>query len=144
MSNPPGSPTMTHKPNPTAGLHHVAFTVKNFAECEYFYVELLGMRIDWRPDPDNLYLTTGSDNLALHRAPHDFQPAPHQHLDHIGFFLKKHEDVDDWCHYLQANNVPIKAKPKDHRDGTRSFYCADPDGNIVQMIFMPPPHKSTI
>ena len=130
---------MDQKPNATGGLRHVALFIKNFAECEHFYVSLLGMKIDWRPDPDNLYLTSGTDNLALHRAPSDFDPAKDQRLDHIGFFLSKREDVDEWCNYLSNQGIPIKAKPKDHRDGTRSFYCADPDGNIVQMIFYPLP-----
>jgi len=125
------------RPNPTAGLHHVALYVSNFDECEHFYIQLLGMTVDWRPDADNLYLTSGTDNFALHRAPADFTLAKHQRLDHIGFFLKKREDVDIWHEFLLNNQVTIKAKPKDHRDGTRSFYCADPDGNVVQMIHMP-------
>jgi catechol 2,3-dioxygenase-like lactoylglutathione lyase family enzyme len=125
------------KPNPTNGLRHVALFIKNFDACEKFYVELLGMRVDWRPDADNLYLTTGGDNFALHRAPMDFLPVKPQRLDHFGFFLNAVEDVDEWHEYLLANGVDIKAKPKDHRDGTRSFYCADPDGNVVQMIWVP-------
>lgn len=128
---------MTTKPKPTAGMHHVALFVKNMDACEQFYVDILGMKIDWHPDPDNLYLTSGSDNLALHRAPADFTPAKHQRLDHIGFFLRDRGDVDEWFEYLSSEKVVIKAKPKDHRDGTRSFYCADPDGNIVQMIHIP-------
>ena len=125
------------KPKPTLGLRHVALFIKNFTECEHFYTELLGMAIDWRPDADNLYLTTGTDNFALHRAPADFNPVKPQRLDHLGFFLKDAADVDEWCEYLRSKGVPIKAAPKDHRDGTRSFYCADPDGNIVQMIHYP-------
>jgi catechol 2,3-dioxygenase-like lactoylglutathione lyase family enzyme len=125
------------KPKPTLGLRHVALFIKNFAECEHFYIELLGMSVDWRPDADNLYLTTGADNFALHRAPADFNPVKPQRLDHLGFFLKDAADVDAWCDYLREAGVEIKAKPNDHRDGTRSFYCADPDGNIVQMIHYP-------
>ena len=125
------------KPKPTAGLHHVALYIKKFAECQHFYTELLGMKIMWQPDENNLYLTSGNDNLALHRAPVDFTPANHQHLDHIGFFLTEREEVDHWHDYLRANGVEIKAVPKDHRDGTRSFYCADPDGNAVQVIYYP-------
>lgn len=128
---------MIKRPAPTAGLNHVAFTIKHFAECEKFYTELLGMKIDWQPDADNLYLSSGKDNLALHRAPQDFSPDKHQHLDHIGFALLAREDVDAWHDYLVSQGVVIKAKPKDHRDGTRSFYCADPDGNVVQMIYYP-------
>jgi catechol 2,3-dioxygenase-like lactoylglutathione lyase family enzyme len=126
------------RPKPTAGLHHVALFIKNFSECEYFYVELLGMRIHWRPDDNDLYLTTGNDNLALHRAPADFMPAPHQHLAHIGFFLDRHDEVDSWYEFLCSHKAPIKAPPKNHRDGSRSFYCTDPDGNIVQMIAFSP------
>ncbi|OGT65180.1 MAG: glyoxalase [Gammaproteobacteria bacterium RIFCSPHIGHO2_12_FULL_45_9] len=125
------------KPNPTSGLHHVALFAKNFEACTYFYTELLGMHIVWQPDADNLYLSSGNDNLALHRAPEGFTPAPHQHLDHIGFFLQQREDVDQWHQFLCAQQVTIKAVPKDHRDGTRSFYCADPDDNVVQLIYIP-------
>jgi catechol 2,3-dioxygenase-like lactoylglutathione lyase family enzyme len=125
------------RPQPTAGLRHVALYVSHFAECEYFYTHLLGMTVDWRPDADNLYLTSGHDNFALHRAPADFMPAKHQRLDHIGFFLNERDDVDHWHAFLSAQGVTIKALPKDHRDGTRSFYCSDPDGNTVQMIYIP-------
>lgn len=125
------------KPKPTSGLRHVALYVTNFSECEHFYTELLGMKVVWRPDEDNLYLSTGSDNLALHRAAPSMTFAPNQRLDHIGFFLDEREEVDKWHDYLTANHIQIKAAPKDHRDGTRSFYCLDPDGNTVQVIFYP-------
>ena len=125
------------KPKPTGGMHHVALYVQNFTACAHFYTELLGMKVMWQPDDDNLYLTSGNDNLALHRAPKDFTPATHQHLDHIGFFLTAREDVDHWHDYLRANQVDIKAAPKDHRDGTRSFYCGDPDDNTIQFIYYP-------
>lgn len=125
------------RPKPTSGLHHVALFVKNFAACEHFYTELLGMKVVWRPDNDNLYLSSGNDNLALHRAPADFVAAKHQRLDHIGFFLAEREEVDRWHDFLSANHIEIKAAPRDHRDGTRSFYCLDPDGTTVQVIFYP-------
>lgn len=125
------------KPHPTAGLRHVALYVKKFSECEYFYTQLLGMKIVWKPDEDNLYLSSGNDNLALHRATKDFIPHPSQRLDHLGFFLNRREDVDAWYQYLLQHEVNMKAPPKDHRDHTRSFYCADPDENIVQMIYYP-------
>lgn len=124
------------KPNPTKGLRHVALFIQHFDECQRFYTELLGMSIAWQPDPDNLYLTSGQDNFALHRAPQGFSPDKYQRLDHVGFFLNERTDVDQWYEYLKSQQVDIKAPPKDHRDGSRSFYCADPDGNIVQMIFI--------
>lgn len=127
------------KPKPHKGMHHVALFVKNFEACEKFYTDILGMKVIWRPDDNNIYLTSGNDNLALHRAPEQFQPDKYQHLDHIGFFLDERNEVDVWYEYLKNQNVTIKVPPKDHRDNTRSFYCADPDGNVVQMIYYPIP-----
>ena len=124
------------RPPPTAGMRHVALYVQDFDACEHFYVELLGMQVEWRPDADNIYLTSGNDNVALHRATEAF--AGYQHLDHIGFMLNKPDDVDAWHAFLLSHNIEMRTKPKTHRDGARSFYCHDPDGNIVQMIFHPP------
>lgn len=125
------------KPKPTAGLRHVALYSSNLEACVHFYSELIGMDIVWQPDPDNYYLSSGTDNLALHRAAPDFVAGENQRLDHIGFFLTNKTDVDDWYEFLKANKVRIIKEPKDHRDGTRSCYVADPDGNIVQMIYYP-------
>lgn len=125
------------RPSPHRGLRHVALYVKNLEASVNFYVNLLGMKLVWQPDPDNFYLSSGDDNLALHRAPENFNPAAHQHLDHIGFFLGTKNEVDEWHAFLVEHQVTIKAAPKDHRDGTRSFYCEDPDGNVVQMIYYP-------
>ena len=117
-------------------MRHVALFVQDLAACERFYVELLGMTVEWRPDPDNVYLSSGNDNLALHRAPGPVSGP--QRLDHIGFILEHPEDVDAWYAFLQAHDVPMKTAPRTHRDGARSFYCLDPDGTTVQMIYHPP------
>ena len=126
------------RPSLGFGLRHVALQVQDLEACEHFYVELLGMQVEWRPDPDNLYLTSGGDNLALHRAGSgDFDEAV-QRLDHIGFMLASAEVVDQWFEWLQENGVPMRAAPRTHRDGARSFYCFAPDGTLVQMIHHPP------
>ncbi len=130
------------RPPATAGLRHVALNVKNLEACERFYVELLGMWVEWRPDADNVYLTSGSDNLALHRASSGVVPGDSQRLDHIGFIVRASEQVDAWHAFLKANGVAIVKDPKTHRDGARSFYCRDPDGNVVQMIHHPPISKN--
>ncbi len=125
------------RPPPTAGLRHVALNVRDLAACERFYTTLLGMRVEWRPDPDNVYLTNGNDNLALHRSP-AAPAAAGQSLDHIGFILERIDEVDAWHAFLVSHGVPIIKPPKTHRDGARSFYCRDPDGNTVQLIYHPP------
>ena len=126
-----------NRPPVTGGMRHVAFYAKEFEACEHFYVELLGMAVEWRPDADSVYLCSGNDNLALHRTSTEFA-SEGQHLDHIGFIMRQIEDVDAWYHFLVENNVEMRTQPKTHRDGARSFYCFDPDGNTVQMIYHPP------
>jgi catechol 2,3-dioxygenase-like lactoylglutathione lyase family enzyme len=129
---------MLSRPKAHGGLRHLALFVANFDETLHFYTELLGMVVEWQPDPDNIYLCSGCDNLALHRYQGGERPVAGQRLDHLGFIIKDIDDVDLWHAYLQVNAVPIKAAPRTHRDGARSFYCLDPDGNLVQMIYHPP------
>lgn len=123
---------------PTAGMRHVALFVQDLPACENFYVELLGMQVEWRPDEDNVYLTSGNDNLALHRAASKLNPEAMQKLDHIGFILDEIDHVDQWFEHLLAAGVKMRNEPRTHRDGARSFYCYDPDGTVVQMIYHPP------
>jgi len=125
------------RPSGMLGMRHVALFVEDLDACLHFYVDLLGMQVEWNPDPENYYLTSGSDNLALHRS--SGKPAESgQRLDHIGFIIRHAQEVDDWHDHLAGNGVKILQPPRTHRDGARSFYCADPAGNMVQIIYHPP------
>ena len=126
---------MNHRPPPIAGMRHIALVAKDLSACEAFYVDLLGFRVEWRPDNDNVYLTSGLDNLALHRG--DSQGTDSR-LDHIGIILNTLEAVDLWFEFLQSQGVKMDTEPRTHRDGARSFYCRDPNGIQVQMIYHPP------
>ncbi|MGA0839162.1 MAG: VOC family protein [Pseudomonadales bacterium] len=125
----------TARPPAHTGLRHVALFAPDLNASLAFYRDLLGMSVEWNPDPDNWYLTSGNDNLALHQG----APAEGvQRLDHVGFLLDRMEHVDTWHDYLNAHEVPILQAPKTHRDGARSFYCRAPEGTTVQFIFHPP------
>lgn len=126
------------RPGSMGGMRHVALFVEKFEACEQFYVGLLGMQEEWRPDPDNLYLCSGCDNLALHRAPTPVVKGERQKLDHIGFIINEQAAVDEWFAFLKSNGVTMLTEPRTHRDGARSFYCEDPDGTMVQLIWHPP------
>ena len=128
---------MTGRP-PHAGLRHVALHARRFEETLAFYRDLMGMSVEWRPDPDNVYLTSGVDNLAIHRTPRDGVPGAAQRLDHIGFIIDDAADVDRWFDFLKDHGVATDAPPRTHRDGARSFYCTDPEGGTVQIIYHPP------
>ena len=118
------------------GLHHVALRSSNYEATRAFYVDIFGMEIEWEPDNDNVYLTSGTDNLAIHRVAESTNTP--QLLDHIGFIVPKPMDVDAWYEYLAERNVEMAASPRTHRDGARSFYCVDPSGVQVQVIYHPP------
>jgi catechol 2,3-dioxygenase-like lactoylglutathione lyase family enzyme len=126
------------RPEPTAGMRHVALNVRDLESAEHFYVQLMGMTVEWRPDPDNVYLTSGNDNLALHRAKEDYHPANHQKLDHIGYIIREPEQVDEWFAFLSSHDIEMKSEPRTHRDGARSFYCLGPEDVVVQIIYHPP------
>ena len=127
------------RPDIGFGMRHVALFVRDMAACETFYVGLLGMEVEWRPDDRNVFLTSGADNVALHLASPDLERDEQgQRLDHIGFFLPTPEGVDTWYHWLNEHAVKMRTPPRDHRDGARSFYCYDPDGTLIQMIYHPP------
>jgi catechol 2,3-dioxygenase-like lactoylglutathione lyase family enzyme len=117
------------------GIRHVALKVNHFDLMRTFYVDVLGFHVEWEPDHDNLYLSSGSDNLALHRAPSE---AVGGRLDHFGLIVPAPENVDDWAEYLKSKGIKLTQEPKTHRDGARSIYFSDPDGNLIQLIYHPP------
>jgi catechol 2,3-dioxygenase-like lactoylglutathione lyase family enzyme len=120
-----------------AGLRHLALNVTHLDEMKRFYTELLGFAVEWQPDADNVYLSSGSDNLALHRSTGQTM-AEASPLDHFGVIVREAEDVDRWAAFLEASGIAIDAKPRTHRDGARSCYVSDPDGNKIQIIHHPP------
>jgi catechol 2,3-dioxygenase-like lactoylglutathione lyase family enzyme len=139
-----------------AGLRHVALNVRDMAAMRRFYTELLGFQIEWEPDADNVYLSSGTDNLALHRSPATRASRSTElavgsssesrrsgtvlsgALDHLGLIVKSPEDVDRWAAFVESRGVTLDAPPRTHRDGARSCYFHDPDGNRIQIIHHPP------
>lgn len=123
----------------TLGLRHLALTVRDqaFEATVTFYREGMGMAVDWAPDADNIYLSSGHDNLAIHRGPAQ-TPGP---LDHLGFLTPDAEAVQDWHARIEAGaeawGVEILAAPRLHRDGATSFYFLDPAGHKVQIVHVP-------
>jgi catechol 2,3-dioxygenase-like lactoylglutathione lyase family enzyme len=117
------------------GIRHLALKVNNLQEMQKFYVDVLGFEIEWQPDPQNLYITSGSDNLALHEVAEVVAPGA---LDHLGILVENPDDVDAWAEYLKSQGVKLKTEPRTHRDGARSIYFNDPGGNTIQLIYHPP------
>lgn len=130
---------------PHRGLRHLALRVRDLPRSRRFYETVLGMRVVWEPDADNVYFSSGSDNLALHQIPNDelpaYQPPVGQLLDHVGVILDSPEAVERMFAHIaptlaQLGGAIVKP-PKQHRDGSYSFYFSDPDGNVIQALYEP-------
>lgn len=120
------------------GLRHVALNVRDIQKSLEFYSSVLGLKLEWMPDAENAYLTSGHDNLALHKLPEGSRLAGTQIVHHIGFVVRNPDEVDRWAERLRKAGVKLAAEPKTHRDGARSFYFHDPDGLLIQLIYHPP------
>jgi len=119
-------------------MRHVALKVKNVAQSKTFYQEILGMDVVWEPDSENVYLSSGCDNIALHAVSANFAAsAEEKQLDHLGFIVESTERVKELEEEFIAKGVRIVHPFKAHRDGSASFYCADPDGIVIQMLYEP-------
>jgi catechol 2,3-dioxygenase-like lactoylglutathione lyase family enzyme len=125
----------------TRGLRHVALKVSNLARSKAFYQKWFGMDIVWEPDAENVYMSSGVDNLALHQIPsgdlHEHRQGHGQFLDHLGFLMETPERVDQLYKQVVEEGVTIVHHPKQHRDDCYSFYLADPDHIVIQILYDP-------
>jgi catechol 2,3-dioxygenase-like lactoylglutathione lyase family enzyme len=126
---------------PLVGLRHLALRVPTarFDATVAFYRDAVGMAVQWQPDADNVYLSSGSDNLALHRG--EIEATGTTALDHLGFFVPQATDVEAWhasiAEHATALGAVIVQPVKRHRDGATSFYLRDPAGHLVQFLHVP-------
>ncbi len=116
------------------GMRHLALKVSDVERAKDFYVRVFGMKLVWQPDPDNAYLSSGCDNLALHRGDYGGDA---QRLDHLGFIVPTIADVEAAYAWARSAGVEIVHELKHHRDGSVSFYIRDPDGNVIQALYEP-------
>ena len=119
-------------------MRHIALKVRDVGRSKSFYQDILGMEVVWEPDSQNVYLSSGCDNIALHEVSQRFATgAAEQQLDHLGFLVETIDQVKQLEQEFHVKGVKIVHPFKIHRDGSASFYCADPDGIMIQMLYEP-------
>ena len=127
------------------GLRHLALRVTDLPRSRQFYEQLLGFQAVWEPDSENVYFSSGVDNLALHQISKtelaSYDPSKTQLLDHMGVICDSPQAVDQLYQSIaakiEAMGGRIVKEPKQHRDGSYSFYFSDPDGNAIQALYEP-------
>ena len=134
---------MGSNPLRLARMGHLSLRVSDLDVAEKFYTEVLGMRPVWRSEGEIAFLECGNDDLALIQIPkeemHAFRHRPQtlQSLHHFGFRVHAKEEVDRLAQEVRNRGIAIDDGPRDHRDGSRSFYFKDPDGNYIQILWDP-------
>ena len=118
------------------GIRHVALYVADLAAAERFWVDVMGYAVEWRPDPDNVYLCGGARQPGAAPAA---RSAGAGRLDHIGIAVAARR------RRRRLGGAPgsrtacaLKAQPKTHRDGSRSLYFHGPEGLLIQIIHHSP------
>ncbi|MFQ5588687.1 MAG: VOC family protein [Nitrospiria bacterium] len=133
----------TVRPIPLRGLRHLALRVASLEKSRRFYEDFIGMKALWQPDAHSLYLTLGCDNLALHELKNgETHAQTGQKMDHFGLIAENEAIVDQMFSRVKKAGIPIVKPVKRHRDDSYSFYMADPDGNVIQILYEP--HISTM
>ncbi len=112
-------------------LGHIAIRVKNVARAKSFYLSL-GMKLIW-DDNDWCYLESATEKNGLALLGPGYKAAG----PHFAFHFEKIEDVYAVQKQLKDSGVKV-GEVHYHRDGTASFYLQDPEGNWLEMIYIPP------
>ena len=114
------------------GMRHIALKVSDLAQSKSFYQDIFGMDVVWEPDPQNVYLSSGCDNIALHEVSQSFATgAPEQQLDHLGFVVETIERVKELEQEFQAKGVTFAQTLRKEPWGARTFIVKDLDGNLL-------------
>ena len=120
------------------GMRHIALKVRDMAKAKSFYQNMLGMDVVWEPDPAKcISLVRLRQYCSAPGAANFASIAAEQHLDHFGFVVESIERVKELEEQFRSAGVTIVHPFKIHRDGSASFYCADPDDIVIQMLYEP-------
>ena len=110
-------------------MGHTAVEVDDVKRAIDFYVENFGFEKAIEAEDWGIVRKNG-DDLAF------IKKGVSHHPPHFGLRVDSLEAVDEGYAELKEK-VKVLREPKVHRDNSYSFYFADLDGNVVELIYDP-------
>ncbi len=96
-----------------AKLGHVSLVTPNLQKSLWFFHEVLGLEITER-SKDTVYLRANSEfehhSLVL-------QAGDRAYMDHVGWRVKRPEDIEEFERRLRTSNIEVKKLPKGQENG---------------------------
>ncbi|WP_380877622.1 hypothetical protein ACFB49_13580 [Sphingomonas sp. DBB INV C78] len=147
------------------GIHHVAINVADFDRMADFYRRAFGFEempgaFAWadNPDYDRVLGVPGSKGrVTMFRAGASFlelfqysappaRDAPPLRPNDRGYthFCVILDDMDTEFERLKREGMTFVADRPGHEDGMRGIYGADPEGNVIELLELPPGHVWTL
>ena len=125
------------------GIGHVNLRVADQEDSKRFYRDVLGFRIaEEDPDHGGVFMTLGENfhtlDIGQHPSPEN-APRPQRGqigLAHIAFQVASYAALREAYAHLVEHGVPI-LRAANHVN-QRSFYFADPDGNVLEIYYEMP------
>lgn len=111
------------------GLYEVALRVKNLAQAEAFYRDILGLEVGLRDEPRRwVFLRAGGQAgmIVLQEDPQHWSP---QHLA----FTVREADLEQAVAALRDRGVTVEGPMTHDWMPAKSAYFSDPDGHALEL-----------
>lgn len=115
-------------PLKVTGIDHVVLYVKDLARSKKFYVELLGMEVQYE-NSLQLFLNCGKQSVALFKIEGDAEILAGSEMNHMALCLKSGEYKKVKA-VLEGAGVKVSGRKGD----PRCIYLSDPDGHRLQLL----------
>ncbi len=127
-------------------MRHNALKTVDITRAKKFCHDLLERDIVLEPDWQNVDSSSGCDKIALHKVSMAHtENAAELMLDHLGFVFETFDGVGNWRSGSLQRVFGSSLHPfRIQRDGSASYDCVDPDGIVIQMLYVPTLSKPPI
>lgn len=124
-------------------IDHVTIISADFEKSRKFYVGLLGMKEEKRPNFPfpGCWFSSGETMIHLNpKSPEAGEPGWDSGASdpprgpHIAFRVS---DIDAAAQFIQNAGITIEHGPRSRPDGATQFYIRDPDGHLIEICNLP-------